>query len=294
MVKVRKAIIPCAGFGTRFLPGTKAVPKEMFPIVDTPSLQYIVEECVAAGITDIMIVLGKNKKCIEDHFDTTPELELLLKKGNKIAELKMMEQISNLANFVYVRQKEMNGSGMAVLEGEAFVGNEPFAVVFGDDIVYTGDKPSAMAQLVNAYEVTGKSIMGAQTMPPQEAIKYGCVLPGVVKGRYTEVKGIVEKPPIDKLPSTLSSMGRFVFTPEIFDIIKTTPKAANGEVFLTDAMSTLAERDGVFAYDFEGKRYDVGDKFGYIEANIEYGLRNSDTAEKLKTYIKQLADKLRN
>lgn len=293
MKKVRKAIIPCAGFGTRFLPATKAVPKEMFPIVDVPSLQYIVDECVDAGITDILIILGKNKKCIEDHFDTSPELEQLLEKGNKTEILKSMRALSDRANFYYVRQPEMNGSGVAVMLGEAFVGNEPFAVVFGDDIVYTGDKPSAMAQLIGAYETTGKSILGVQDMPPEEAIKYGCVLPGAVKGRYAEVKGLVEKPSLDKLPSTLSSMGRFVLTPEIFDIIKTTPKAKNGEVYLTDAIATLASTDGVFAYDFEGRRYDVGDKVGYIQANIEYGLRNVDTADKLKAYLIGLVDELK-
>lgn len=293
MKKVRKAIIPCAGFGTRFLPATKAVPKEMFPIVDVPSLQYIVDECVDAGITDILIILGKNKKCIEDHFDTSPELEQLLEKGQKTEILKNMRALSSKANFYYVRQPEMNGSGAAVTLGEAFVGNEPFAVVFGDDIVYTGDKPSAMAQLIGAYETTGKSILGVQDMPPEEAIKYGCVLAGAVKGRYTEVKGLVEKPSIDKLPSTLSSMGRFVLTPEIFDIIKTTPKAKNGEVYLTDAIATLATTDGVFAYDFEGRRYDVGDKVGYIQANIEYGLRNPDTADRLKDYLITLIDELK-
>lgn len=293
MKKIRKAIIPCAGFGTRFLPATKAVPKEMFPIVDVPSLQYIVDECVDAGITDILIILGKNKKCIEDHFDTSPELEQLLEKGNKTEILKSMRALSDKANFYYVRQPEMNGSGAAVMLGEAFVGNEPFAVVFGDDIVYAGDKPSAMAQLIGAYETTGKSILGVQDMPPEEAIKYGCVLPGAVKGRYAEVKGLVEKPSLDKLPSTLSSMGRFVLTPEIFDIIKTTPKAKNGEVYLTDAIATLASTDGVFAYDFEGRRYDVGDKVGYIQANIEYGLRNVDTADKLKAYLIGLVDELK-
>lgn len=293
MKKVRKAIIPCAGFGTRFLPATKAVPKEMFPIVDTPTLQYIVEECVNAGISDILIILGKNKKCIEDHFDTSAELEELLRKNNKITELKIVNEIAELANFSYIRQKQMDGSGAAVLLGEAFVGNEPFAVVFGDDIVYTGDKPSAMAQLVNAYETTCKSIMGVQTVPPEEAIKYGCVYPGLIKGRYTEVKGIIEKPSLDELPSCLASMGRFVFTPAIFDLIKTTPKAKNGEVYLTDAMSKLAETDGVYAYDFEGKRYDVGDKFGFIEANVEYALRDVQLRDKMLNYIAKLYAELK-
>ncbi len=292
MKKVRKAIIPCAGFGTRFLPATKAIPKEMLPIVDVPALQLIVEECVNSGITDILIILGKNKKCIEDHFDISPDLEQLLKKGNKDVSLQIIRSLSNMANFFYVRQREMNGSGMAVLAGEAFVGNEPFVVVYGDDIVYSGDGKPAIGQLIDAYNNTGKTILGAQTVPPEEAIKYGVVVPGSVKGRYTDMKGIIEKPSIDELPSCLASLGRYVITPDIFEILRNTPPASNGEVYLTDAINHMAKTVGVYAYDFEGIRYDTGDKFGYIQSNIEYGLRHNEIGAELAAYIKKLAKTL--
>jgi len=292
MRKVRKAVIPCAGFGTRFLPATKAVPKEMLPIVDTPALQMIVEECVESGITDILIILGKNKKCIEDHFDISPDLEQLLRRGNKHVELKIVREISEMANFYYVRQREMNGSGAAVLTAEAFVGNEPFVVVYGDDIVYNEGCKPAIAQLIEAYEKTGRSILGAQTLPKEEAIKYGVVYPGVTKGRYTEMKGIIEKPTLEECPSCLASLGRYVLTPDIFDLIRVTKPAANGEIFLTDAINALAKTVGVFAYDFEGKRYDTGDKLGYLQANIEFGLRSEDVGAELRDYIKDLASRI--
>lgn len=292
MKKVRKAVIPCAGFGTRFLPETKAVPKEMLPIVDVPALQIIVDECVQSGITDILIILGKNKKCIEDHFDSAPELEQLLRKNHKDVALKLVNDITDMANFYYVRQKEMNGSGMAVLCAEAFVGDEPFAVVYGDDIVYNeGGKP-AIGQLIDAYYKTGTCILGAQNCPPEEAVKYGVVYPGQVKGRYTEMKGIIEKPTLEELPSNLASLGRYVLTPGIFDAIRETKPAKNGEIYLTDAVNAMVAREGVYAYDFDGYRYDTGDKFGYLQANIEYGLRHPEIGENLKNYIKELAEKL--
>ncbi|MGN0765310.1 MAG: UTP--glucose-1-phosphate uridylyltransferase GalU [Christensenellales bacterium] len=287
MQKVTKVVIPAAGFGTRFLPATKSLPKEMFPIVDTPTLQYVVEEAVKSGITDVLIILGKNKKCIEDHFDYAVELENLLAKAGKNAEIKVVRDIADMANFHYIRQKEMKGSGHAILLAKAFVGNEPFGVIYGDDVVYNPNSP-ALSQLIKAYETTGKTIVGCQNVPREEAIKYGVVQPGAVKGRYTEIKGFVEKPPIDKLPSTLASMGRYVLTPDIFDILETTPPSPNGEVYLTDAILTLANTSGAYAYDFEGKRYDVGDKVGYIEASIEYGLRDDTINDKLKDYLKKI------
>lgn len=287
MQKVTKVVIPAAGFGTRFLPATKSLPKEMFPIVDTPTLQYVVEEAVNSGITDVLIILGKNKKCIEDHFDYAVELENLLAKAGKNAEIKVVREIADMANFHYIRQKEMKGSGHAILLAKAFVGNEPFGVIYGDDVVYNPSSP-ALSQLIKAYETTGKTIVGCQNVPREEAIKYGVVQPGAVKGRYTEIKGFVEKPPIDKLPSTLASMGRYVLTPDIFDILETTPPSPNGEVYLTDAILTLANTSGAYAYDFEGKRYDVGDKVGYIEASIEYGLRDDTINAKLKDYLKKI------
>ena len=292
MKKVRKAVIPCAGFGTRFLPITKAVPKEMLPIVDVPALQLIVQECVDSGIEDILIIIGKNKKCIEDHFDRAPELEELLRKGHKDIALKVVDDITNMANFFYVRQKEMNGSGKAVLLAESFVGDEPFAVVYGDDIVDNDGKRPAIGQLIDAYYNAGVSILGAQTVSRNDATKYGVVIPGQVKGRYTEMKGIIEKPSIEELPSTLASLGRYVLTPDIFEALKNTKPSKNGEVYLTDAINILAKTVGVYAYDFEGKRYDTGDKFGYVMANIEYGLKHNEIKEELKNYIKELAKKL--
>lgn len=287
MQKVTKVVIPAAGFGTRFLPATKSLPKEMFPIVDTPTLQYVVEEAVKSGITDVLIILGKNKKCIEDHFDYAVELENLLAKAGKNAEIKVVREIADMANFHYIRQKEMKGSGHAILLAKAFVGNEPFGVIYGDDVVYNPNSP-ALSQLIKAYETTGKTIVGCQNVPREEAVKYGVVQPGAVKGRYTEIKGFVEKPPIDKLPSTLASMGRYVLTPDIFDILENTPPSPSGEIYLTDAILTLANTSGAYAYDFEGRRYDVGDKVGYIEASIEYGLRDDTINAKLKDYLKKI------
>ena len=284
---IKKAVIPAAGFGTRFLPVTKAIPKEMLPIVDTPTLQYVVEEAVKSGITEILIILGKNKKCIEDHFDISVELEQLLIRTKKNEYLKQIRDISKMAHIYYVRQKEMNGSGMAVLEAEAFVGNEPFAVLYGDDIIYNPQKP-CLKQLIDAYETTGKIILGCQEVPKEEASKYGIVKPGATKGKYTEVIRLVEKPKIAELPSTLASIGRYILTPDIFDIIKRTPAMANGEVCLTDAIQTIADSTGAYAYTFEGRRYDVGYKLGYIQATIEYGLRDEKLKDGLKTYLKNL------
>ena len=287
MTQIRKAVIPAAGFGTRFLPVTKAIPKEMLPIVDTPTLQYVVEEAVNSGITDILIILGKNKKCIEDHFDISVELEQILIRANKTEYLKQIRDISNMAHIYYVRQKEMNGSGMAVLEAEAFVGNEPFAVLYGDDIIYNPQKP-CLKQLIEAYDTTGKIILGCQEVAKEEASKYGIVKPGATKGKYAEVIKLVEKPPIDQLPSTIASIGRYILTPDIFDVLKKTPAMPNGEVCLTDAIQTIADSAGAYAYTFNGRRYDVGDKLGYIQATIEYGLRDKHLSDGLKAYIKSL------
>lgn len=291
MQKVRKAIIPCAGFGTRFLPATKAIPKEMLPIVDTPTLQYIVDEVVKSGITEILIVINANKKCIEDHFDRSHELESLLEKAGKKDMLDMIKKISDKAHFTYVRQKEMNGSANAILEGEAFVGNEPFAVLYGDDLVYTGDNIPATKQLCDAYEKTGKIIVGCQTVPKQEAPKYGVVAPGQIKGRYAEIKGFVEKPPIDKLPSQLASLGRYVLTPDIFEVIRKEVKPKNGEKYLTDAIEYLARTTGAYAYDFEGRRYDIGDKNGFLEAIVDFALMDKNIAPKFKEYLKNTVSK---
>ena len=294
MKKIRKAVIPAAGFGTRFLPATKACPKEMLPIVDTPTLQYIVDECVNSGVTEILIILGRNKNNICDHFDRSPELEELLRRANKTAELKLITDIAYMARCHYVRQKEMLGSGNAVLEAEAFIAGEPFAVLFGDDVVYNKppQKP-ALAQLIEAYNTTGKSIVGVQNVARQDAPKYGVIVPGAVKGRYTELTGIKEKPGLTELPSTLVSMGRFVFTPQIFDYIKDIKRRPNGEYYLTDAIEAQAKTEGVFAYEFEGRRYDVGDKLGFIEANVEYALRDPSLKDGVAAYITKLGKSLK-
>ncbi len=292
MKKVTKAVIPCAGFGTRFLPITKSVPKEMLPIVDTPSLDIIVDECLNSGITDILIILGKNKKCIEDFYDYAPELEKILAKGNKNCQIKVINALAEKAHFYYCRQKEMNGSAMAVLEAETFVGNDAFAVVYGDDIVYNGDGRPAIGQLIDAHLETGTSILGVQEVCAEDAVKYGAVIKGPQKGRYCKMKGVVEKPKLEDLPSTLVSLGRYVLTPDVFDYIRQTAPAKNGEIYLTDTINLMAKTVGVYSYEFEGKRYDTGDKLGFLQANIEYGLRNKELGADLANYIKELAKQL--
>ena len=285
MQKVTKAVIPAAGLGTRFLPATKSTPKEMLPIVDIPAIQYIVEECVQSGITDICIILGRNKNAIADHFDRNIEVEYALLKDKKLEEIKKMNEFLDKVNICYVRQKEMQGTGKAIELARAFVGDEPFAVLFGDDVMYSPLNP-VTKQLITAHEATGALIVGVQEMPKEECTKYGVVVPGKVKGRYTELLGFKEKPKFEEIPSQLVGLGRFVLTPQIFDYIKQTPPAKNGEVYLPTAIEMMAKDMPVFAYDFEGKRYDLGDKIGFISANIEYALRNTELSNGLKKYLK--------
>ncbi|MDR2090083.1 MAG: UTP--glucose-1-phosphate uridylyltransferase, partial [Clostridiales bacterium] len=260
---VRKAVIPAAGFGTRFLPVTKSVPKEMLPIVDKPAIQYIVEEAVESGIKEILIIIGRGKKCIEDHFDKNYELEDVLKRFNRLGELKIVAMNEIDAEFTYVRQREMRGSGAAVGLAKSFAGSEPFAVLFGDDVIYNEGKP-CIAQLIEAYEKTRLPVVGVQNVPDEIAMRCGVIKKGAVKGRYTEIKGIVEKP-ADKngMPSNLASLGRFVLTPDIFGAIERTA-LKNNEIFLTDAIDIVARETGAYAYEFEGKRYDLGDKTGFL------------------------------
>ncbi len=287
MKQVTKAIIPAAGYGTRFLPATKAMPKEMLPIVDVPSIQYIVEECALSGITDVCIILGRNKNNIADHFDRNVEVEYALIKSGKLADIEKMNKLSDKVNIVYVRQKEMRGTGKAIELCKNFVGNDPFAVLFGDDVMYNPGNP-VTAQLIKAYEQTGATIVGVQEQPREECPKYGVVVPGKVKGNYTEIRGFKEKPKLEELPSQLTSLGRFVLTPEIFEYIKETPAAPNGEVYLPTAIELMAKDMAVFAYTFEGRRYDIGDKLGYIIANIEFALRNGEINSGLKKYLKEM------
>lgn len=286
MAKVKKAVIPAAGFGTRFLPASKALPKEMFPIVDTPTLQYLVEEAVKSGITEILIILGRNKKAIEDHFDKSFELEYMLKKNNKVKELKIVENISSMADIFYARQKEMKGSGNAILIAESFVCGEPFAVMFGDDLIYNPNKP-CLKQLLEAYENTNQCIMGVQEVPLEEAHKYGVIKTGSTKGRYATIEGIIEKPQGKDIPSNLACLGRFVLTPDIFDAIRRTKPSPNGEIGLTDAIEIIAKEVGAYSYAFEGRRYDIGDKCGYIEATIEYALRDKALKDRVQTFLKK-------
>jgi UTP--glucose-1-phosphate uridylyltransferase len=281
---VKKAVIPAAGFGTRFLPVTKSVPKEMLPVVDKPAIQYIVEEAAESGIREILIIINRGKKCIEDYFDKNYELEDTLKRFNKLDELKIVSMSGLGADFTYIRQREPRGSGAAVGLARSFVGGEPFAVLFGDDVIYSDGKP-CVAQLIEAYEKTRLSVVGVQNVSDETALKCGVIRKGAVKGRYSEIKGIVEKPPNKAaMPSNLASLGRFILTPDIFDAIDRTP-LRNNEIFLTDAIDIVAREAGAYAYEFEGTRYDLGDKAGFLIANIEYGLRDKKIGGTIRKYL---------
>ncbi len=287
MQKVTKAVIPCAGFGTRFLPATKAIPKEMFPIIDIPSLQLIVKECVDSGITDVLIIISDRKQSIIDHFSEEKKLEDQLRKVNKPDLLAKVQEPTNMANIKFTYQYVMNGTANAVLLAKEFANGEPFALLYGDDLMYAEKEP-VTKQLIKAYEKVERTIVGCQTLPKELAIKYGVVVPGVVDGRLTEIKGFVEKPPIEKCPSTLASLGRYVLSPDIFDYIDETPVSPNGEKYITDTIQILADKVGAYAYDFEARRYDIGDKVGLVEALVEFGLRNPETKARLTEYLKNL------
>ena len=284
---VRKAVIPAAGFGTRFLPATKAQPKEMLPIVDKPTIQYIIEEAVASGIEEILIVTSSMKRPIEDHFDKSYELEDTLAKKGKTEMLEMVQGISNLAQIDYVRQKEAKGLGHAILCAKTFIKDEPFVVLLGDDVVVNDENP-ATHQLVEAYNKIGCSIMGVQQVPREDVSKYGIVRPSsshVADGRMVKLSGMVEKPAQKDAPSNLAVMGRYVLTPEIFEMLETQEPGAGGEIQLTDAIDRLMDRQAVYAYDFEGKRYDVGDKFGFIKATIDFALNRKDLGDQVRDYL---------
>lgn len=285
--KVRKAVIPAAGLGTRFLPVTKSVPKEILPIVDKPTIQYIVEEIVASGITDILIITGRNKDIIINHFDHVPELEFNLRMKGKDAELKMVEDITEMANIYTIRQGEAKGLGHAVLCAREFVGDEPFAVVLGDDIVYNADNP-ALKQMVDVYDKYQASVIGVQTVPDDQVDKYGIVSGEAMTDYVYKVRDLVEKPSVDEAPSNLAILGRYIITPEIFEILEHTGRGAGGEIQLTDGLKKLARRQEMVAYDFAGRRYDVGDKLGFLEATVEYGLRTPGVGERFMAYLKNL------
>ncbi|HDF6525192.1 TPA: UTP--glucose-1-phosphate uridylyltransferase GalU [Staphylococcus aureus] len=286
MKKIKKAIIPAAGLGTRFLPATKAMPKEMLPILDKPTIQYIVEEAARAGIEDIIIVTGRHKRAIEDHFDSQKELEMVLKEKGKSELLEKVQYSTELANIFYVRQKEQKGLGHAISSARQFIGNEPFAVLLGDDIVES--EVPAVKQLIDVYEETGRSVIGVQEVPEADTHRYGIIDPLTKNGRQYEVKKFVEKPAQGTAPSNLAIMGRYVLTPEIFDYLKTQKEGAGNEIQLTDAIERMNNDNQVYAYDFEGERYDVGEKLGFVKTTIEYALKDDSMREELTRFIKEL------
>ncbi|WP_125982126.1 UTP--glucose-1-phosphate uridylyltransferase GalU [Loigolactobacillus iwatensis] len=291
-MRVHKALIPAAGLGTRFLPATKAMAKEMLPIVDKPTIQFIVEEAQASGIDDILIITGKGKRPIEDHFDSAPELEQNLIKKQKTAMLKAVQETTNMkVNLFFIRQSHPNGLGDAVRLAKSFIANEPFVVMLGDDLMH--DKVPLSKQLIDDYEKTHASTLAVKRVPHEDVSAYGVIDPQVEEfpGLYN-VKRFVEKPAVDKAPSDLAIIGRYLLTPEIFDILDQQKPGAGGEIQLTDAIDTLNTTQRVFAREFKGERYDVGNKLGYVETNIEYGLQHPEVKDELKKYIIALSKKL--
>lgn len=288
MKKIRKAIIPAAGLGTRFLPMTKAMPKEMLPIVDKPTIQYIVEEAVASGIEDIIIVTGKGKRAIEDHFDNAPELEQNLLKKGKHDLLSKVRYPSDLANIHYIRQKEPKGLGHAVWCARSFIGDEPFAVLLGDDIIQSD--PPCIQQLVTQYKKTGSSIVGVQKIPKEETHRYGIIDPSLTDGFSYQVKRFMEKPAPGTAPSNLAVVGRYILTPEIFGFLEKQELGKGGEIQLTDAIQKLNEVKQVIAYDFKGKRFDVGEKLGYVKATVEIALQNDELRNDILLLLEELLE----
>jgi UTP--glucose-1-phosphate uridylyltransferase len=285
-MKVRKAIIPAAGLGTRFLPATKAQPKEMLPIVDKPTIQYIIEEAVASGINEILIITGRNKRAIEDHFDKSFELEMDLKEKHKDDLLKMVQDISNLAHIYYIRQKEPKGLGHAVLCAKEFSGNEPVAIMLGDDVV--DSKVPCLKQLINVFDEYKTTILGVQNVPKENVNKYGIINGMHIEDGVYKVKDLVEKPDVDKAPSNIAILGRYIVTPDIFNILEHTKPGKGGEIQLTDALKELLTREAMYAYTFEGRRYDVGDKLGFLQATVEFALKRKDIKEEFYSYLKKL------
>ena len=284
--KIRKAVIPAAGLGTRFLPATKAQPKEMLPIVDKPTLQYIIEEAVASGIEEILIITGKNKKSIEDHFDKSVELELELEQKGKTDLLQIVQDISRMVNIYYIRQKEPKGLGDAIYCARSFIGDEPFAVMLGDDIV-DNDVP-CLRQLMDAYEEYRTTILGVQKVNKEDVSKYGIINAKYIEDRVYKVKDMVEKPDIDKAPSDIAILGRYIITPEIFDILETLPAGKGGEVQLTDALKRLSKKEAMYAYNFKGHRYDVGDKLGFLEATVDFALKRDELRDDFMKYLQKI------
>ena len=286
-MKVKKAIIPAAGLGTRFLPATKAQPKEMLPIVDKPTIQYIIEEAVASGIEEILIITGRNKKCIEDHFDKSVELEMELEKSGKEELLELVRDISDMVDIHYIRQKEPKGLGHAIYCAKTFVGNEPFAVMLGDDVV-DSEKP-CLKQLIDCYEDYKTTILGVHKVDEKDVSKYGIVDGIHIEDRVYKVKDLIEKPVPEESPSNIAILGRYIITPQIFEHLENTKPGKGGEIQLTDALRSLMNQEVMYAYEFQGKRYDVGDKLGFIKATIEFALQKNELRQDVIDYLESEA-----
>ncbi|MBC86319.1 MAG: UTP--glucose-1-phosphate uridylyltransferase [Bdellovibrionaceae bacterium] len=288
---IKKAVIPAAGLGTRFLPATKTIPKEMLPIVDQPTILYVVEECVRAGIEDIVLIAGRGKSSIEDFFDRSVELEETLERSGKTSLLSRIQRVRDLANVISIRQKEALGLGHAIYTSKPIVGNEPFAVLLGDEIMIprSDDELTATEQLVNVFNKTDKSAVAVMPVEDENVHKYGIISHSAEQDGVYTVDNVIEKPSLDEAPSRLALPGRYVFTPKIFDFLKNTPPGKNGEIQLTDPMAQLAKDEGMSATVVTGRRFDAGDKLGYLMANIEMGLEHPEVGEGLKNYIKGLA-----
>lgn len=288
MQKIRKAVIPAAGFGTRFLPETKAMPKEMLPIVDKPTIQYIVEEIRASGIEQILIISGHAKRAIEDHFDSSPELEQHLYESGKMDLLREVRKVASV-KIHYTRQQYMRGLGDAILYAKDFIDGEPFGVILGDDVVYNANGEPALRQLMDQYEKTGGTVIGCQVVRPEMVSSYG-----IVDGKPTDdpnllkVKDMIEKPSMEEAPSRFAALGRYVITPEVFEVLEQTKPGKGGEIQLTDALRVMARNGSVYAYNFTGKRYDTGNKLGYLKATVEFALRRPDLGPQFREYLKKL------
>lgn len=288
MQKIRKAVIPAAGFGTRFLPETKAMPKEMLPIVDKPTIQYIVEEIRASGIEQILIISGHAQRAIEDHFDSSPELEQHLYESGKMDLLREVRKVASV-KIHYTRQQYMRGLGDAILCAKDFIDGEPFGVILGDDVVYNANGEPALRQLMDQYEKTGGTVIGCQVVRPEMVSSYG-----IVDGKPTDdpnllkVKDMIEKPSMEEAPSRFAALGRYVITPDVFEVLEQTKPGKGGEIQLTDALRVMARNGSVYAYNFTGKRYDTGNKLGYLKATVEFALRRPDLGPQFREYLKKL------
>lgn len=288
--RIKKAVIPAAGLGTRFLPATKAQPKEMLPIVDKPAIQYIVEEAVQSGIEDILIITGRNKRAIEDHFDKSVELELTLEEKEDRELLDLVRNISSLANIHYIRQKEPKGLGHAIYCAKTFINNEPFAVLLGDDIVDSKTKP-CLQQLIDIYNEYGTSIIGVQEVPKSDVSKYGIISGKMIYERLYKINDLVEKPNVEDSPSNIAILGRYIIEPEIFEILEHTKPGAGGEIQLTDALKELSTKQDVYAYIFEGRRHDIGNKLGFLQATVEFALKREDLKDEFISFLENIISK---